>query len=262
MNKPKKTKLALQLKSVSQYFLDKCILRQINLKVEAGELITIVGPSGCGKSTLLNLILGSLNPSKGEVKEFGNIKQSPTKNCGIVYQKYALYPHLTVKENTMFGLFNAKKCRQERKKEFEQTALDYLDRVNLVESRDKYPFELSGGMQQRVAIAQALITNPEIILLDEPFSALDFWTEGKLQQLILELYMREKKTIIFITHNVEEAVYLGSRIIVLGKEHEKDGATIVLDEKIDQPYPRRPSFKTSRKLNRILEKVYDIDFNK
>lgn len=261
MAKQKKDELALHINAVSQYFGDKCILRDINLKVMPGEFITIVGPSGCGKSTLLNLLLGTLTPTKGNIKEFDNIKQSPSKTCGIVYQKYPLYPHLTVKENTMFGLFNAKKITPERKREFEQTALDYLEKINLAEAKDKYPFELSGGMQQRVAIAQTLITNPDIILLDEPFSALDFWTEGKLQQLLLDMYVREKKTIIFVTHNVEEAIYLGSRIIALGSDKDRNGSTILLDEKINEPYPRKQSFKTSQELNRLLEKVYSIEFN-
>lgn len=258
MLKQTTNKLAIEINDISHYFQNKWILRNINLKIKPGEFITVVGPSGSGKSTLLNLILGAFPPSKGIIKELGMIKTTASKACGIVYQKYPLYPHLTVKENVVFGLNSEN--QKLSKKDLNKKVLFYLNKVNLKNDQDKYPFELSGGMKQRVAIIQTLVANPSIILFDEPFSALDFSAQANLQQLLLDLYIKEKKTIIFVTHNVEEAIFLGSRIIVLGPENKKEGATIIFDKKINEVYPRKENFKTSNKLNDILEKIYNLKF--
>lgn len=258
MLKKTQNKFALEINNISHYFQNRWILRNLSLNIKTGEFVTIVGPSGSGKSTLLNLILGAFPPSKGTIAEFGENKIGASPHCGIVYQKYPLYPHLTVKENIIFGL--TQKEQLVDKKSQEKKALAYLSKVNLKEAQDKYPFELSGGMQQRVAIIQTIIANPSIILFDEPFSALDFSAQATLQQLLLDLYQKEKKTIIFITHNVEEAIFLGSRIIVLGEKENKQGATIIFDKKINEPYPRKEKFKTSSHLNEILKKIYNLKF--
>jgi len=175
-----------------------------------GEFVTIVGPSGCGKSTLLNLISGFLRPSEGEVLVRGNPVLGPGSDRGMIFQQYSSFPHLTVLQNVMFGLeINKLECsRSERRSRAERI----LEQVELLEHSKKYPHQLSGGQQQRVAIARSLVMEPHILLMDEPFSALDEPTRMEMQELIVQLWYRIRPTIICVTHNVTEAVYLGERV--------------------------------------------------
>jgi NitT/TauT family transport system ATP-binding protein len=175
-----------------------------------GEFITIVGPSGCGKSTLLNLIAGFIRPTEGTVVVRGKPVIGPGRDRGMIFQQYSSFPHLTVLQNVMFGLEinrleTSRNARRNR-------AENILEQVELVEHRHKYPHQLSGGQQQRVAIARSLAMEPQILLMDEPFSALDEPTRIEMQELIVQLWHRIQPTILCVTHNVTEAVYLGERV--------------------------------------------------
>jgi NitT/TauT family transport system ATP-binding protein len=252
------------------------VLNDIDLNVTAGEFITLVGPSGCGKSTLLRLIMGSEQPNQGTVLFDGKPVLSPDRDRGIVFQKYSLFPHLTVLQNLVFGLeveaFTMVKRMSRpfkyrgKRKEFENKALEYLERVGLAEHRHKYPQQLSGGMQQRVAIAQALIMQPKMMLMDEPFGALDYSTRQDMQVFILEQWEKTKMTIFFVTHDLEEAIFLGSRTLVLSYYYSTDleaneGSKIVTDIAVPGPYPRTSEFKFSEEMGKLMEKVREDGLN-
>lgn len=183
----------------------------LNLNVREGEFLTIVGPSGCGKSTLLDLIGGLTTPTKGRILINEKEVTGPGLDRAIVFQQYALYPWRTALQNVLFGLEAKGIAKQERI----QQAKYYMDLVGLSQFHDHYPHELSGGMKQRVAIARGLAYDPEVLLMDEPFAALDAQTRENLQEELLHIWRKTKKTIIFITHGIDEAVYLGERIVVL-----------------------------------------------
>lgn len=220
-----KNDYAVYIDGVCKKFGPKKVLQNINLAVHEGEFVTIVGPSGCGKSTLLTLILGQEPPSSGSIYIQGREKYYPSDDRGIVYQKYSLLPNLTVVENIMLGgnlrLSPWQSWRQRKKLRAE--ALDYLSSIDLIEHADKLSRELSGGMQQRVAIAQALFTQPKFLLMDEPFGALDAGTREAMQVLILRIWVKYKMTIFFVTHDLEEAVFLGTRIIAISQYYHQDG---------------------------------------
>ncbi len=221
----------------------KVVLEDIDLAVKRQEFCTVVGPSGCGKSTLLRLILGQERVSSGTLLIDGEPLLHPGPDRGIVYQKYSLFPHLTILGNIMAGkqlsqplwkTFSTRKTAREE-------ALFYLESVQLAGHAGKYPHQLSGGMQQRVAIAQALIMRPRVLLMDEPFGALDPGTRESMQLLILHLWEKYGMTVFFVTHDLEEAVYLGTRILVISQyyTHENKssgqplGARIVADYKLN-----------------------------
>jgi NitT/TauT family transport system ATP-binding protein len=201
------------------------VLNGVNLEIQSGEFISIVGQTGCGKSTLLRLILGEQKPTSGRVLVNDCERTQPDRLCGYVPQKYSLFSDKTVLDNVTFGpdvaefgAFAAlRPSRRKRIREHRTEALRFLKQMGLNESdARKYPHELSGGMQQRVAIAQALIMKPPILLMDEAFSALDPGTRRGMQQLIKELWRQSGTTIVFVTHNTREAVWLGTRVIALG----------------------------------------------
>lgn len=246
------------------------VLNDIDLRVRSGEFISLVGPSGCGKSTLFRLILGSEQPTSGTILFKGNPIVSPDRNRGIVFQKYSLFPHLTVLENLTFGLdmedftipgrmlkpFKLK----EKRKEYREKALHFLDRVGLGKDGDKFPQQLSGGMRQRVAIAQSLIMEPCILLMDEPFGALDDSTRQDMQLFILEQWEKHKMTVIFVTHDLEEAVFLASRSLVLSQYYltDKDkweGSKIVTDIEISAAHPRTTDFKYTDEMAQTIHKL-------
>lgn len=243
MNTLQKSSL-LYLEDIYKRYGKKTILDDVDLAVASGELITLVGPSGCGKSTLLRLILGQEFPTSGTLLIEGKFPGFPNPERGIVYQKYSLFPHLTVLENVMagpslgLGFFE----RRGKKEEMIEDATHYLDKVKLKEHLSKYPHELSGGMRQRVAIAQSLIMKPKILLMDEPFGALDPGTRESMQIFLLELWEEMKMTVFFVTHDLEEAVFLGTRILVLSQFYTDDrgdyykgrGAKIVCDYELSR----------------------------
>lgn len=233
------TKALLHVEDVCKAYGPKVVLENIDLNVRQGELCTVVGPSGCGKSTLLRLILGQERPTSGKILIDGQPVGMPSPERGVVYQKYSLFPHLSVLENVVLGkkLSASFLERFKLRTHFVEEAKFYLDKMRLWDHRHKYPHELSGGMQQRVALAQALIMKPEILLMDEPFGALDPGTREHMQVFLLELWEDFGMTVFFVTHDLEEAVFLGTRILVLSQFYSDDrgpsfanrGARIVAD---------------------------------
>jgi NitT/TauT family transport system ATP-binding protein len=186
-------------------------LDDVSLEVRAGEFLVLVGPSGCGKSTLLDLLAGLTLPSSGQVLIDGKPITGPARDRGVVFQQYALFPWLTALDNVAFGLEIAGLGRSERRAK----AAAYLDLVGLSAFAKHYPHELSGGMKQRVAIARSLAYEPEVLLMDEPFAALDAQTRETLQEELVDIWRRTGKTIVFITHGIDEAVVLGQRVAVM-----------------------------------------------
>lgn len=269
MNSTKKH--LLHVENVYKQYSDKVILDNIDLSVTESEFVTVVGPSGCGKSTLLRLILGQEKPSSGRLSIDGTEVGYPNTDRGIVYQRYSLFPHLTVLENVMLGS-NLKLGwleRRQRKAELTAEAMEYLARVKLEKHAHKYPHELSGGMQQRVAISQALILRPRILLMDEPFGALDPQTREEMQIFLLELWEEHNMTIFFVTHDLEEAVFLGTRIFALSQYYSDDrdqhgklihGAKIVVDHKLPH-VAKASSVKHSKEFGELVENILNDGFN-
>jgi NitT/TauT family transport system ATP-binding protein len=187
-------------------------LQSIDLAVEEREFVSIVGPSGCGKSTLLYLVGGFLRPTTGDIRLRDRPVTGPGPDRGIVFQRYSLFPWLRVRDNIAYGLVEQGVARAAR----ERIVDEHVRLVHLEGFENRYPRELSGGMQQRVAIAQTLACNPDILLMDEPFGALDAQTRRILQDELRRIWLRSGKTVLFVTHDVEEAVALGTRIVVMG----------------------------------------------
>jgi len=202
---------------------DQVVLERLNLKVQAGEFCTIVGASGCGKTTLLRMLLGVEEPTRGQILLDGRrLSAEPGPDRGIVFQRYSVFPHLTVLRNVMLGL-ELKGARltghlfgAARRRAREQ-AHQMLASVGLDQALDKYPSELSGGMQQRLALAQSLVMHPRILLLDEPFGALDPGIRRDMHRLVLDLWTRNDLTVLMITHDLKEGFYLGTRLLVFDK---------------------------------------------
>ncbi len=220
------------------------VLSGIDLQIREGEFVCLLGQTGCGKSTLLRLVLGSERPLRGRILIDGREHRQPDRTRGYVPQKYSLFPDRTVLRNITFGgevsefnLFGHLTPRYyRRRRELSEEAMSYLHRIGLRESdAGKYPDQLSGGMQQRVAIAQALLTKPRILLMDEAFSALDPGTRKDMQQLIRKLWRETGTTILFVTHNTHEALSLGTRVIVLAKESPDQGSRVMLDLPVPEP---------------------------
>lgn len=208
--------MKLSLSGISQeYVTDKGetvnAVGETDLEIPEGEFVCVVGPSGCGKSTLLNVIAGFLEPTSGSVRMDGKVITGPDKQRGVVFQQPTLFPWLTVSKNVEFGLRINGTSASER----ERIVTDVLDLVGLADFHDSKPYELSGGMQQRAQIARVLANDPSVILMDEPFGALDAITREKLQNDLLDLSREKRKTIFFITHSVDEAIVLGDRVIVM-----------------------------------------------
>ncbi len=227
-------------------------LNGVNLDIHENEFITVVGPSGCGKSTLLNIIAGLHEPTSGKVYVDGKEVEGPGPERGVVFQQYALFPWLTVRKNVRFAL----EMRGVKGPEADQLVNKYLKMVDLEKFADHYPKELSGGMKQRVAIARAYAAEPKVLLMDEPFGALDAQTRTQLQTELLETWEKEQKTCFFITHDVEEAIILGQRVVIMSARpgRIKD----IVD--IDIPYPRTQETKMSPRFlelkNYIWSQVY------
>ena len=203
-------------------------LEDVSLEVAQGEFVSIVGPSGCGKTTLLNLVAGFIVPTAGEILLDGQAVRGPGPDRGVVFQSFALFPWKTVLENVMFG----PRMRGLARPECERIAREYLAMAGLAHTAGRYPNELSGGMQQRVGVVRALANNPGVLLMDEPFASVDAQTRMTLQEELTRIWLERRPTIVFITHDVEEAVFLANRVLVLSRGR-------VLDEiAIGLPRPR------------------------
>ena len=211
-------------------------LDKMNLDIKENEFICILGPSGCGKSTLLRIISGLDNTTSGNILFKGAIHTKPCKEIGMVFQNYSLMPWLSVLDNIALGLNFAKVSKNERRK----TAMEYLDMIGMKEFAKAMPHELSGGMQQRVAIARSLANNPDVLLMDEPFGALDAYTRIVLQKELLRIWEHHKKTVIFVTHSVDEAVFLADKIILMDTKpgRIKKEITVDIERVRDRANPR------------------------
>ncbi|MDO4322954.1 MAG: ABC transporter ATP-binding protein [Lachnospiraceae bacterium] len=209
------------------------ILKDVNLDIEEGDFRILIGKSGCGKSTLLNILAGLSRPTKGEVLVYGNKVRKAGKNRGVIFQNAdaALFPWKTVRGNVEYGL----KMQKTEKKKRRETAEKYIELVGLKDHADKYPDELSGGMKQRLQIARALAGNPDILIMDEPFGALDAHTRRILQSELLHIWKETGKTIIFVTHDISEAILLGKNISIMSMS---PNATIYQNYEVDLSYPR------------------------
>ncbi|MBD1891685.1 ATP-binding cassette domain-containing protein [Coleofasciculus sp. FACHB-SPT9] len=203
------------------------VLESTNFKINPGEFVCLLGPSGCGKSTILNLIAGFLKPTRGQVLVDEQLVEKPGADRGFVFQQYSLLPWKTTFENVEFGLKIQGISRAERT----ELVNDYLDRVGLYKHRHSYPHQLSGGMQQRASIVRALVNSPSVLLMDEPFAALDAQTRHMMQELLLNIWSDLKSTVIFVTHDIEEAIFLSDRILVMGVRpgHIKEIVVVNLD---------------------------------
>lgn len=223
-------------------------LNGVSLDIKENEFVCVVGPSGCGKSTLLNIIAGLHEPTGGHVYVDDKEVSGPGPERGVVFQQYALFPWLTVEKNVEFGL-NLKGIKGDKAK---QEAQKYLEMVDLQQFAKSYPKELSGGMKQRVAIARAYAVNPEVLLMDEPFGALDAQTRAQLQTELLTMWEHEKKTCFFITHDVEEAVILAQRVVIMSARPGRIKEIVP----IDIPYPRTMETKLSDEFLRLKNYVW------
>lgn len=228
----KQREIILEVRNLGKHYAsaqgDVEALRDINFKVHRREFICVLGPSGCGKSTLVRTLAGLEKHSSGEVLLDGKPVQGPGQDRGMVFQGYSLFPWLTVKKNVMFGPEMNGRGRDEAEKD----ARLWLDLVGLEKFADAYPHQLSGGMRQRVAIARALVNQPRILLMDEPFGALDAMTRAKMQAHLLDIWRNIDITVLFITHDLDEAIFLADRILVL-KAHPGE-----VQEVIEVPVPR------------------------
>ena len=228
-------------------------LNDLSLDIADGEIITVVGPSGCGKSTAMNIVAGLIDASAGQCLVAGNAVKGPGPDRGVIFQQYALFPWLTVLKNVEFGLKLQGMGREERRKR----ALHYLELVGLKDFASAYPKTLSGGMKQRCAIARAYAVNPSVLLMDEPLGALDALTRVKLQDQLLETWAKDKRTVMFITHDVDEAVYIAHRVVVLAARPGRLQEII----EVDLPFPRNEEIRLSSEFaairNRVWRAVYD-----
>lgn len=276
----------LEIVNVSHAYGPKRVLNDVNLRVEAGQVVALVGPSGCGKSTLLRAILGTHPPTEGQITVGGRPVTEPTREVGIVYQHYSLYDFLTARQNVAFGLmldqtstpyrvFKYPAWRKLRQQHLEQ-ADELLEKVNLLAARDQYPSEMSGGMRQRVAIAQALIMQPSVLLLDEPFGALDEATREELQLMLLRLYEENVRaraenrsppyTVIIVTHELNEALFVSDRVIGLSQYHADgaNGATILYDRPapIFTPDEPRDLSRFAAQKEELIDCVFSPEFKR
>lgn len=226
---------------------DVVALKDINLEIKDGQFVCLLGPSGCGKSTLLNAIAGFSLPSTGEITVANKKVTEPGPDRGMVFQEYALFPWMSVADNITFGL----RIKKEDPKKIKAKLDELLAMLKLTEFKDRYPKDLSGGMRQRVAIARVLALDSPIMLMDEPFGALDALTRRSLQDELLKVWYEYKKTIIFVTHSIEEAIYLADRIVVMSYRP----GTVKKDMMVDMPRLRNP---TSPEFNALKKELSEL----
>jgi NitT/TauT family transport system ATP-binding protein len=254
----------LSVSGLWKEYSGQIVLERVNLEVERGAFCAVVGASGCGKSTFLRLLLSQERPSRGEILMDGApLPADPSADRGVVFQRYSVYPHLTVIENVLLGLELTAapltgKLFGASRRHAKERAMAQLRAVGLADACNKYPSALSGGMQQRLAIAQALVTRPKILLMDEPFGALDPGTRADMHELILTLWRESQMTVFMVTHDIDEGFKLGTRLLVFDKvrldPHDPDafGATITYDLPLD-----RKNADEQRKIQQIDRKQKD-----
>jgi ABC-type nitrate/sulfonate/bicarbonate transport system ATPase subunit len=227
----------LQVRGVERRFDTTLALQATDLAVAENEFITILGPSGCGKSTLLRIVAGLDHPTAGEVLLDGRRVEGPGADRGMVFQSYTLFPWLTVLDNVCFGLRERGLPRPQQV----EVAQGFLAQVGLAAFANHHPKQLSGGMQQRTALARALANDPRMLLMDEPFGALDHQTRELMQELLLGIWEKQQKTVLFVTHDIDEAVFMGSRVVVMSARPGR----ICVDRPVPFAHPRHYGIKTS-----------------
>ena len=241
----------LEAKKLTQSFkhgkTERTILNQLDLKIHKREFICVIGPSGCGKSTFSRIVAGLDPYSSGELLVDGQVIEGPSPERGMVFQGYTLFPWKTVKENVMFGPL----MKGASNASAESSAREWIDIIGLEKYQDQYPHQLSGGMKQRVAIARALVNEPKILLMDEPFGALDPHTRQKMQKHLMDLWQNIDITIIFVTHDMDEAILLADRIVAL-KANPGEIKEII---EVDLPRPRNPELMLSPEFKQLRERV-------
>jgi NitT/TauT family transport system ATP-binding protein len=235
---------------LSKFFGPTHVLDALNLDIHEGEFVSIVGTSGCGKTTLLRILAGLDTPTSGSVALDGRPVQGPTHGIGVAFQSDRLLPWRSVRKNVTFGLELGRK----RAKIDERRVSQLIDLVGLADFENHYPYQLSGGMKQRVNLARALAIDPDVLLLDEPFAALDAQTREVMQAELLRIWSERKKTVIFITHQIDEAVYLSDRVVVLRRRPGR--VREVID--IDLPRPRDLTVKRSPAFNTCVERIWTL----
>ena len=228
----------LKVHAVSKTFPGGTVaLQATDLAVQENDFITILGPSGCGKSTLLRMVAGLETPTSGSIELDGQPVRGPGADRGMVFQSYTLFPWLTVLQNVCFGLREKGLPRAEQ----ESIARRFIDKVGLKDFEQHYPKQLSGGMQQRTALARALANDPRILLMDEPFGALDHQTRELMQELLLSIWEGERKTVLFVTHDIDEAIFMANRVVVMSARPGR----IKCDLPVPLPHPRHYAVKTT-----------------
>jgi NitT/TauT family transport system ATP-binding protein len=247
--------VAINLRDVSKIFYTErgqeiLAVTNITANIQAAEFVCLLGPSGSGKSTILRMLAGLETPTVGEIRVLGRPVAETVMETAMVLQDYSLLPWRNVLDNVAFGL----ELRKMPAKERLQVAHDMLWRVGLDAFAMAYPYELSGGMQQRTAIARALAIEPKVLYMDEPFGALDAFTRRQMQRELLSLWLKDRKTVLFVTHSVEEAVYLATRIVVMGTRPGR----IMADMPVKIPYPRRSS---DTEFGRLVEELTEMLMN-
>ena len=252
-------KTLIEIKDVHKLYQDGKrevnALNGVDLSIAENEFVCVVGPSGCGKTTLLNIIAGLESIDRGSVQMNGHDIVGPGPDRGVIFQQYALFPWMTVQQNIEYGMKflrheNGKKYSKSEKRKLAQ---HYIKMVNLEGFENSYPKALSGGMKQRVAIARGYAVNPQVLLMDEPFGALDAQTRAQLQEELLASWAEEQKTCFFITHDVDEAVLLATRVIIMSARPGR-----IIDEvSIDLPYPRNQATKLSPEFSKHRNYIWD-----
>ena len=249
----------IEVKELNKHFLTERkkevhALRDINLTIYEQEFVCLLGPSGSGKSTLLRLMEGLIEPTTGEIKVMNQSITGPVLDAGMVFQEYSLMPWKNIIDNVAFGL----ELRKMPKKNRYKIANEILEKFGLGEFTKSFPHELSGGMKQRAAIARSIATSPKILYMDEPFGALDAYTRFQMQKDLIEFWLKEKRTIVFVTHSVEEAIFLGTRVILMSPRPGE----ILGDYKIELPYPRnRWSDEFGKYFQQIMSQLDEVSEN-
>ena len=244
---PAETMIAID--GVSKRYGDFQALERVDMNIARGEFVVLLGASGCGKSTLLNLHTGFDAPTTGRIRVNGREVKGIDPHCGMVFQQYALFPWLSVLDNVAFGL----KMKGVDKASRYATARRYIDTVGLRGFEDRYPKALSGGMRQRVSIARVLANDPDVILLDEPFAALDAMTRQVLQEELLQIYQKSGKTIVFITHSIDEALMLSTRMVIMSARPGR----VACDLPNDLPMPRDAQVQLSPRYNELKSQIWN-----
>lgn len=250
MNTAARAGTKLELQDISKYYGDNVVLETINLTVSEGEFVSLVGPSGCGKTTLLRIIHGLISPTSGEVYIDSKPVHGPGWDRGFVFQADSLMPWRTVLDNVVIGL----EIQGRNRRESAEIGRELLKRTSLAGFESHYPWQLSGGMRQRVNLARALAISPSVLLMDEPFAALDAQTREMMQADLLRIWQQERKTVLFITHQIDEAVYLSDRVIVLGRRPGRIRRSLAID--IERP--RTLAVKRTQRFTEYVNEIWSL----